>query len=411
MEILYPRCAGIDVHKRTAVVTATWLDKQGRRHKETRTFSTMTADLERLRAWLVERGVTHVAIESTGVYWKPVFNLLEPHLSVVLANAAHVKAGPGRKTDVRDSEWLLDLLQHGLIRGSFIPEAPIRALRDLTRFRTSLIEERTRAMNRIQKVLEDANLKLASVASEVLGASGRAILEALIAGETDPERLAGLARGTLRKKREALVEALRGGLQDHHRLLLCTLLGQVDHLNGAIDALNAEIRRRLAPYEAAIMLLCSIAGVQRRVAEVVLAEIGTDMSRFADARHLCSWAAICPGNYESAGKRLSGRLRHGNRWLRTALLQAAWAAIKVKGGYFGAQFRRLAKRRGQKRAAVAVAHSILTVIYHLLTRGVFYEDLGADFFDRRRPDQHTRYHVRRLTELGFTVTLEPSGAP
>jgi transposase len=370
----------------------------------------MTADLERLRAWLVERGVTHVAIESTGVYWKPVFNLLEPYLTVVLANAAHVKAVPGRKTDVRDSEWLLDLLQHGLIRGSFIPEAPIRALRDLTRFRTSLIEERTRAVNRIQKVLEDANLKLASVASEVLGASGRAILEALIAGETDPERLAGLARGTLRKKREALAEALRGGLQDHHRLLLRTLLGQVDHLNGAIDALNAEIRRRLAPYETAIMLLCSIAGVQRRVAEVVLAEIGTDMSRFADARHLCSWAAICPGNYESAGKRLSGRLRHGNRWLRTALLQAAWAAIKVKGGYFGAQFRRLAKRRGQKRAAVAVAHSILTVIYHLLTRGVFYEDLGADFFDRRRPDQHARYHVRRLTELGFTVTLEPSGA-
>jgi transposase len=410
MEILYPRCAGIDVHKRTAVVTATWLDEQGRRQKETCTFSTMTADLERLRAWLVERGVTHVAIESTGVYWKPVFNLLEGHLTVVLANAAHVKAVPGRKTDVRDSEWLLDLLQHGLIRGSFIPEAPIRALRDLTRFRTSLVEERTRAVNRIQKVLEDANLKLASVASEVLGASGRAILEALIAGETDPETLAGLARGTLRKKREALVEALRGSLQEHHRLLLRTLLGQVDHLNRAIDELNAEIRRRLAPYETAVMLLCSIAGVQRRVAEVVLAEIGTDMSRFADARHLCSWAAICPGNYESAGKRLSGRLRHGNRWLRTALLQAAWAAIKVKGGYFGAQFRRLAKRRGQKRAAVAVAHSILTVIYHLLTRGVFYEDLGADFFDRRRPDQHARYHLRRLTELGFTVTLEPSGA-
>jgi transposase len=410
MEILYPRCAGIDVHKRTAVVTATWLDEQGRRQKQTRTFSTMTADLERLRAWLVDCGVTHVAIESTGVYWKPVFNLLETHLTVVLANAAHVKAVPGRKTDVRDSEWLLDLLQHGLIRGSFIPEAPIRALRDLTRFRTSLVEERTRAVNRIQKVLEDANLKLASVASEVLGASGRAILEALIAGETDPETLAGLARGTLRKKREALVEALRGSLQEHHRLLLRTLLGQVDHLNRAIDELHAEIRRRLAPYETAVMLLCSIAGVQRRVAEVVLAEIGVDMGRFPDARHLCSWAAICPGNYESAGKRLSGRLRHGNRWLRTALLQAAWAAIKVKGGYFGAQFRRIAKRRGQKRAATAVAHSILTVIYHLLHRGVFYEDLGADFFDRRRPDQHARYHVRRLAELGFTVTLEPSGA-
>ena len=410
MDILYPRCAGIDVHKRTAVVTATWIDEQGRQQKQTRTFSTMTAELERLRDWLVARGVTHVAIESTGVYWKPVFNLLETHLTVVLANAAHVKAVPGRKTDVRDSEWLLDLLQHGLIRGSFIPEAPIRALRDLTRFRTGLIEERTRAVNRVQKVLEDANIKLAAVASEVLGASGRAMLEALIVGETDPERLAGLARGTLRRKREALVEALRGGLQDHHRLLLRTLLGQVDHLNGAIDELNAEVRRRLAPYEAAIGLLCSIAGVQRRVAEVVLAEIGVDMGRFADARHLCSWAAICPGNHESAGKRLSGRLRHGNRWLRTALLQAAWAAIRVKGGYFGAQFRRIAKRRGQKRAAIAVAHSILTVIYHVLTRGVYYEDLGADFFDRRRPDQHARYHVRRLAELGFTVTLEPIGA-
>jgi transposase len=407
MEVLYSRCAGIDVHKRTAVVTVGWLDEQGRRRKETRTFSTMTADLEQLRGWLVERGVTHAAIESTGVYWKPVFNLLEGHLTVVLANAHHVKAVPGRKTDVRDSEWLLDLLQHGLIRGSFIPDAPIRALRDLTRHRTSLIEDRTRALNRIQKVLEDANLKLAAVASEILGASGRAMLEALIAGQTDPEALAELARGALRRKRPALVEALRGRVQEHHRLLLRTLLGQVDHLTGAIDALSAEIRRRLEPYAAAVGLLCSIAGVQRRVAEVVLAEIGTDMGRFADARHLCSWAAICPGNHQSAGKRRSGRLRHGNRWLRAALLQAAWAAIKVKDSYCGAQFRRIARRRGPKRAAIAVAHSLLTVIYHVLSRGVFYEDLGADYFDRLRPEQHARYHVRRLAELGFTVTIEP----
>jgi transposase len=407
MELLHPRCAGIDVHKRTAVVTAAWVDEQGRRRRETRTFSTMTADLERLRDWLVGRGVTHAAIESTGVYWKPLFNLLEGRLTVVLANAHHVKAVPGRKTDVRDSEWLLDLLQHGLIRASFIPAAPIRALRDLTRFRTSLIEERTRALNRIQKILEDANVKLASVASEVLGASGRAMLEAVVAGQTDPEALADLARGTLRKKRAALVEALRGGVRDHHRLLLRTLLGQVDHLDGAIAELSAEIARRLEPYEAAITLLCSIAGVQRRVAEVILAEIGVDMTRFADARHLCSWAALCPGNRESAGKRLSGRLRHGNRWLRAALLQAAWAAIKVKGSYFGAQFRRIARRRGPKRAVIAVAHSLLTVIYHVLSRGVFYEDLGADYFDRRRPEQHARYHVRRLAELGYTVTLEP----
>src|SRR5919197_1133744 len=333
--------------------------------------------------------------------------------TVVLANAYHVKAVPGRKTDVRDSEWLLDLLQHGLIRPSFIP-APIRALRDLTRHRTNLIQERTRAVNRIQKVLEDANIKLAAVASEVLGASGRAMLEAIVAGQDDPESLADLARGTLRKKRAALVEALRGGVRDHHRLLLRTLLGQVDHLNGAIGELNAEIARRFEPYEAAMALLCSIAGVQRRVAEVVLAEIGTDMTRFADARHLCSWAAICPGNHECAGQRRSGRLRHGDRWLRAALLQAAWAAVKVKGGYFGAQFRRIARRRGEKRAAIAVAHSILTVIYHVLSRGAFYEDLGADYVDRRRPEQRARYHVRRLAELGFRAILEPiaaAGAP
>jgi transposase len=407
MEVLHPRSAGIDVHKRTAVVSATWPDERGRQRTETRTFGTMTADLERLREWLLERGVSHAAIESTGVYWKPVFNVLEEHLTVVLANAYHVKAVPGRKTDVRDSEWLLDLLRHGLVRASFIPEAPIRALRDLTRHRTNLTEERTRALNRIQKVLEDANIKLAAVASEILGVSGRAMLEALIAGETDPEALADLARGTLRGKRAALVEALRGRVQDHHRLLLRTLLGQVDHRNDAIAELSAEIARRFEPYEAALALLCSIAGVQRRVAEVVLAEIGVDMGRFADARHLCSWAAICPGNHESAGKRRSGRLRHGNRWLRAALLQAAWAAIKVKGSYFGAQFRRIARRRGPKRATVAVAHSILTAIYHVLSRGVFFEDLRAEYFDRRQPDQQARYHLRRLAELGFTATLQP----
>jgi transposase len=400
MDVLYLRCAGIDVHKRTAVVTVGWVDDQGQRQQQTRTYGTMSGDIERLRQWLVERGVTHVAMESTGVYWKPLFNLLEPH----------VKAVPGRKTDVRDSEWLLDLMQHGLIQGSFIPDAPIRALRDLTRSRTSLIEERTRALNRIQKVLEDANIKLASVVSEVLGASGRAMLEALIAGETDPEVLASLARGTLRKKHDALVQALAGRIQDHQRFLLRTLLAQVDHLEQALTQLSAEIADRLVPYAEALELLCTIAGVKRRVAEVVLAEIGPDLSRFADARHLCSWAAICPGNHESAGKRRSGRMRHGNRWLRGVLLQAAWAAIKVKGGYFGAQFRRIAKRRGDKRAAIAVAHSLLTVIYYVLTRGVPYDDLGADYFDRLRPEQQARYHARRLAELGFDVTLNPIAA-
>ncbi len=411
MDVVYPRCAAIDVHKRTAVVCAGWVDAAGRRHKQTRTFGTMTTDLDRLRAWLAELGVTHVAMESTGVYWKPIFNALEDGgLTVVLANAAHVKAVPGRKTDVRDSEWLLDLMQHGLVQGSFIPEAPIRALRDLTRSRTSLIEERTRALNRIQKVLEDANIKLASVATEVLGVSGRAMLEALVAGEADPEALADLARGTLRKKRPALREALTGRVRDHHRLLLRLLLAHVDHLDHAIAELSAEVERRLAPYAAAVALLCSIAGVKQRAAEVVVAELGVDMDRFADARHLCSWAALCPGNDESAGKRRSGRTRRGNRWLRTVLLQAAWAAIRVKGGYFGAQFRRIAQRRGEKRAAIAVAHSLLTVIYHVLKNGTLYEDLGADHFDRLAPERHARYHLRRLTALGYQVTLEPAAA-
>jgi transposase len=410
MDVLYPRCAGIDVHKRTAVVTIGWVDEQGQRRKRTRTFGTMTGEIEQLAAWLVEHQVTHVAMESTGVYWRPVFNLLESHVEVVLANAAHVKAVPGRKTDVRDSEWLLDLMQHGLIRGGFIPEAPIRALRELTRYRTNVIEERTRALNRIQKVLEDTNIKLASVASDVLGVSGRAMLEAIIAGESDPEILAGLARGTLRKQHDALVQALRGRVEEHHRFLLRTLLAHVDHLTESITQLTAEIARRLEPYAAALDLLCTIPGVKRRVAEVVLAELGTDTSRFADARHLCSWAAICPGNHESAGKRRSGRMRHGNRWLRGVLLQAAWAAIKVRGGYFGAQFRRIAKRRGDKRAAIAVAHSILTVIYHVLTRDEPYRDLGGDYFDRRKPEQQARYYARRLAELGFDVTLDPIAA-
>jgi transposase len=410
MDLVYPRCAGIDVHKRTAVVTVGWVDEQGQRQRTTRTFGTMTADIEHLAAWLVEHRVTHVAMESTGVYWRPVFNLLEPRVEVVLANAAHVKAVPGRKTDVRDSEWLLDLMQHGLIRGGFIPEAPIRALRELTRYRTNVIEERTRALNRIQKVLEDTNIKLASVVSDILGVSGRAMLEALIGGETDPEVLARLARGTLRKKHDALVQALRGRIQDHHRFLLRTLLAHVDHLTASITQLTTEIARRLEPYAAALDLLCTIPGVKRRVAEVVLAELGTDLSRFADARHLCSWAAICPGNHESAGKRRSGRTRHGNRWLRSVLLQAAWAAIKVRGGYFGAQFRRIAKRRGDKRAAIAVAHSILTVIYHVLTRDEPYRDLGGDYLDRRKPERQARYYARRLAELGFEVTLDPIAA-
>jgi transposase len=410
MDVVYPRCAAIDVHKRTAVTSVSWVDEHGRRQRETRTFSTMTADIGRLGAWLAEHGVTHVAMESTGVFWKPLFNILEERFTVVLANAAQVKALPGRKTDVRDSEWLLELMQHGLIRGSFIPGAPIRELRDLTRYRTSLIQERTREVNRIQKVLEDANLKLAAVASDILGVSGRQMLEAIIAGETDPRRLADLAKRKLRRKQAELEQALDGRVKPHHRLLLRELLDHVDYLDAAIARVSAAIEERTRPFETALALLCSIAGVQRRTAEVLLAEIGPDMSRFPSARHLCSWAAICPGNHESGGKRRSGRTRHGDRWLRAALLQAAWAATRVREGYFGAQFRRIARRRGEKRAAVAVAHALLTVAYHVLKDGRPYHEPGAAYFDRLEPGRLARYHVRRLAELGYDVQLGPRPA-
>jgi transposase len=410
MDVIYPRCAAIDVHKRTAVASVGWVDEHGRRRRQTRTFSTMTADIERLRAWLAELGVTHVAMESTGVFWKPLFNVLEERFIVVLANAAHVKAVPGRKTDVRDSEWLLELMQHGLIRGSFIPPAEIRALRDLSRYRTSLIQERTREANRIQKVLEDANIKLAAVASDVLGVSGRQMLEAIIAGEADPRVLADLAKRKLRRKQAELEQALTGRVQAHHRLLLRELLDHVDYLDRAIARVSAVIEARTRPFAAALALLCSIPGVKQRTAEVLLAEIGADMGRFPSARHLCSWAAVCPGNHESGGKRRSGQTRKGNRWLRAALLQAAWAAVRVKGGYFGAQFRRVARRRGEKKAAVAVAHSLLTVVYHVLKDGAPYEELGAAYFDRLEPGKLARYHLRRLAELGYGVYLEPPPA-
>ena len=410
MDLVYSRCAAIDVHKRTAVVSVGWADEQGRRQKRTRTFSTMTADLIRLRQWLAEEGVTHVALESTGVYWRPLFNMLEEQCTVILANAAHVKAVPGRKTDVRDSEWLVELLQHGLIRGSFIPPAPIRALRDLTRHRTNLIEDRTRAVNRVQKVLEDANIKLAGVATDLLGVSGRRMLEALVAEETDPHVLAELAKGALRRKRAVLEQALAGRVRAHHRLLLRELLDQIDYLDRAIERLSAAIAAQTRPLATAVELLCTITGVKQRAAETILAEIGVDMGQFPSARHLCSWAAICPGQHESAGKQRGGRTRHGNRWLRRVLLQAAWAATRGREGYLGAQFRRLARRRGEKRAIVAVAHSLLTIIYYVLRDGVPYTELGAAYFDHLESGKLAQYHVRRLAELGYEVTLEPRPA-
>ena len=407
MESLYPRCAGIDVHKANVVVCVRCGDRPGTPAEEVRTFSTMTRDLLALADWLVERGVTHAAMESTGVYWKPVFNLLEGRCRVILVNAEHIKRVPGRKTDVKDCQWIAQLLQHGLLKASFVPPEPIRGLRDLTRQRTQLIGERAAAANRIQKVLEDANIKLAAVATDVLGVSGRDMLDALIAGETDPAKLADLARKRLREKLPALQLALQGRVTEHHRFLLRLHLDHVDHLAELIDRLGARIEDALAPFAEAAERLQTIPGVHQRVAETVVAELGPDLAAFPTADHLASWAGMCPGNNESAGKRRSGHTTKGNRWLKRILVQAAWAASHTKGTYLAAQYRRLAKRRGRKRALVALGHTLLVIIYHVLTRGTTYAELGPDFLDRLEPERLTRQLVKRLQNLGHKVTLEP----
>jgi transposase len=410
METLHPCCAGIDVHKGNVVVCVRRSDRPGKVVEEVRTFSTMTADLLALADWLTHHGVTHVAMESTGVYWKPVFNILEGGVQVILVNAEHIKQVPGRKTDVKDCQWIAQLLQHGLLRASFVPPQPIRELRDLTRQRTQLIQERSAAANRIQKVLEDANIKLAGVATDVLGASGRDMLEALIAGETDPAKLADLARKRLRAKIPQLRQALQGRVTEHHRFLLRMHLDHVTHLDELIGRLGGRIEEALAPFAEAQQRLQTIPGVSQRVAETVLAEIGPKMEQFPSADHLASWAGMCAGNNESAGKRRSGRTTKGNRWLKRILVQAAWAASHTKGTYLAAQYRRLAKRRGCKRALVAVGHTLLGIIYHLLKRGTTYAELGADFLDRLEPERLTRQLVKRLEALGHKVTLEPCPA-
>jgi transposase len=407
MDILYRCCAGLDVHKKTVVACVRCLDHAGRVHQEVRTFATMTADLLALADWLAERGVTHAAMESTGVFWKPVFNLLEGRVDVILVNAQHVKQVPGRKTDVKDSQWLADLLQHGLLKASFVPPAPIRELRDLTRQRAQLVAAKATVANRIQKVLEDANIKLASVATDVLGVSGRAMIEALIAGETDPELLADKARQRLRAKIPALQAALRGRVTDHHRFQLRLLMDHLMHLEALVGRLVTRIEEVMAPFAEAAQRLTTIPGVEQRTAEVVVAEIGTNMEQFPTAAHLASWAGMCPGNNESAGKRRSGRTTKGSRWLRQVLTQAAWAASHTKDTYLASQFGRLAARRGKKRALVAVGHTLLVVIYHLLKDGGTYRDLGGDFLERLEPERLTRQLVRRLEKLGHQVTLAP----
>jgi transposase len=382
--------------------------KRGEVEKETQTYATMADDLGALGRWLQSKGVTHIAMESTGVYWKPVVNLLEGQFAIVVVNAERIKALRGRKTDVADAEWIADLLRHGLLPGSFIPRAQQRALREVTRFRTSVVNDRGRAVNRLQKTVEEANLKLASVVADVTGVSARAILDALLAGQTDPQALAALARGKLRKKTEELQKALMGTLRSHHRILVVELLCQIDYLDEAIARLDSEIATMVQPFQVELAQLDSIPGVSQRVAEVLIAEIGVDMAPFASAQRLASWAGRCPGNHESAGKRKSGKTRQGSPWLRRALTEAAHGAARTKKTYLSAHYRRLAARRGNKRAIVAVGHTILTMSYYLLTRHTTYQDLGPNYFDERDREGVKRRAVRRLEQLGYQVALSPS---
>ena len=453
MELLYQRCCGLDIHKKMLVACLIIVTADGKRHKEIRSFRTVTQDLLQLLDWLKAAGCTHVAMEATGVYWRPIYNILEGYFELLVVNAQHIKAVPGHKTDVHDAEWIADLLQHGLLKSSFIPSTEQRELRDLTRYRTTLVEERTRAVNRLQKTLEDTNLKLGDVVTDILGKSGRAILDALLAGEQDPSVLADLARGRLKAKRAQLEEALVGTLKPHHRFMLIEHLGHVDLLDKAIARVGAEIEARMGPDEPsepepspsadqsepeqspadrqpepepspsdcqpepplqqpltwaqAVVLLCSIPGISQRAAEGILAEIGLQMSRFKSAKHLASWAGMCPGNYESAGKRMSGKTNKGSPWLRKLLVQAAHAAGRTKNTYLSAHYGRLAARRGKKKATIAVGHSLLVIIFHVLQEQKPYQELGDNFFDEQQRQHLEKRLVQRLEKLGYQVSLEP----
>lgn len=409
MDTLLFRVAGLDIHKKFVMACIRITDPQtGKVREEVRRFGSMTGDLRSLRDWLVAEQIRDVAMESTGVYWKPVWNILEGALRLTLANAHELKQVPGRKSDVKDSQWIAHLLACGLITPSFVPEQTQRDLRDLTRNRTTLLQERTRVSNRIQKVLEDTNIKLASVASDVLGVSGRDMLAALARGETNPEWLAGMARGSLRGKSTELKRALEGHVRPHHRFLLQQFLDHLAHLEEQIAAYDRQIGEAIAPFltpenEAR---LDKVPGVNRRTIEVAVAEMGTDMSHFPTEGHLCSWTGICPGNEESAGKRKRTRIKLGNKWLKSALVESARAAARTKDSYFRAQYARLAARRGRNRAAVAVGHSLLVVLYHLMKNPESeYQDLGVAYFDQRNPARQVKHLVKRLNSLGFDVTL------
>jgi len=403
MEVLYPRCAGLDIHKDTVVACVRCVTKPQRR--EVRTFGTTTGELLALADWLEGNGCTHVAMEATGVYWKPVWHILEGRFELVLANAQHIRNVPGRKTDVSDAAWIADLLAHGLIRSSFVPPARIQELRDLTRTRKQLVREIAQHTLRIQKTLEDANIKVASVLSNVIGTSGRAMLGAIIAGEQDPQRLADLAVGTARRKKAQLVEALRGRVTPHHREMIKLHLGLIAALQDALETLDESAGKALAPIQERVALLTTMPGVSDIVAQVIVAEIGVDMSRFPTPANLVSWAGLCPRNDESAGKRRSTRVRKSGTWLKTTLVTAAWAAVHKNNSYLRAQFLRIKSRRGPKKAILAVAASMLTAAYYMLRDGVDYRELGPAHFDRRDRTKAIHRLVRRLADLGCRVEL------
>lgn len=407
MEVMYTHCAGLDVHKKTVVVCRLSVDAAGHKVKEVETFGTTTADLLRLSDWLTAGKCQQVAMESTGEYWKPIWNILEGNFELLLVNAHHVKRVPGRKTDVQDAEWLADLLQHGLLKASFIPPMAQRDRRDLTRQRTQLVRDRTRVLNRLQKVLEGANIKLASVVSAIDGVSSRAILAELVQDQLNLDQLETLVHGRLRDKVPELERALQGRVRAHHRFLLTQHLSQLDFLDEQIAAYTQEIERVTAPFEELVTLLDTIPGVARPTAELILAEVGPDLSRFPTADHLASWAGLVPGNNESAGKRLSGKMRPGSQWLRAGLAQAAHAAARQKDGYLSAHYHRLAGRRGKQRAVMAVAHSILVIAYHVIQRREPYKDLGSNYFDEHQKVSTANRLTRRLEKLGYRVVITP----
>jgi transposase len=409
MEALYERCCGIDVHK-SSVAACILLARGNKPQKHLRRFGCTTRELRELAEWLRSFEVQHVAMESTGVYWKPVWNVLEEHFHMVLANAQHIKAVPGRKTDMMDCQWIAELLRHGVLRGSYVPSPVIRDLRDLTRTRATLSQEQSGISSRIQKLLESANIKLASTVTHTMGKSGQAILDAIVSGEDSPERLAGLALGKLRSKIPQLQLALDGRIRDHHRFLLDSLLRQYRFLGSEIQALDDRLEQLGEQHQEladAVARWITVPGIERVAAWSLVAEIGSDMAAFPSAAHLASWAGLCPGNHESAGKRLSGKSRKGSPWLRRMACQSAWAAVRTKNCYLSTQFKRLAARRGSKRALIAVAHSLLVIGYHLQSRGCDYQELGGDYFDHLHAERLKRHLVKRLESLGVSVTLQP----